>query len=108
VQNHELLKIYTSSTVKTIGGYVGNYETVIETPKGEREFIHGVAIVAVGTEEHIPKSYHYGKNPRVITQRELEEKLRFTKPEEIRNGETYVMIQCVEFRDEDRPYYSRI
>ena len=108
VQNHELIKIYTNSTVKNIEGFVGNYKTSIETPKGEREFNHGVAIVTVGTEEHMPKAYHYREDPRVLTQRELEKKLNSTKPEEIRNGETYVMIQCVESRDDDRPYCSRI
>jgi len=108
VQNHELIKIYTNSAVKNIEGYVGNYETVIETPKGEKEFKHGVVIVTVGTEEHRPKAYHYGKDPRVLTQRELEKKLSSVTPEEIQNGETYVMIQCVESRDNDRPFCSRI
>ncbi|MGD8545597.1 MAG: FAD-dependent oxidoreductase, partial [Candidatus Bathyarchaeota archaeon] len=108
VQNHELIEIYTNSKVKNIEGYVGNYETVIETPKGKKEFTHGVVIVTVGTEEHMPKAYHYGEDPRVLTQRELEEKLSSTMPEEIQNGETYVMIQCVESRDNDRPYCSRI
>jgi heterodisulfide reductase subunit A len=62
----------------------------------------------VGTEEHMPKAYRYGDDPRVFTQRELEEKLNSTKPEEIQNGETYVMIQCVESRDDDRPFCSRV
>jgi len=108
VQNHELIKIYTDSTVKNIEGFVGNYNTIIETPKGEKDFSHGVTIVTVGTEEHIPKEYHYGEDQRIITQRELEKKLSSTKPEEIQNGETYVMIQCVESRDNNRPYCSRV
>jgi heterodisulfide reductase subunit A len=108
VENHELIKIYTNSAVKNIEGFVGNYKTTIETPKGEKDFNHGVTIVTVGTEEHTPKTYNYGDDPRVLTQRELEKKLNSTKPEEIQNGETYVMIQCVESRDNDRPYCSRI
>jgi heterodisulfide reductase subunit A len=56
----------------------------------------------------MPKAYHYGEDSRILTQRELEKKLNSTKPEEIQNGVTYVMIQCVESRDHDRPYCSRI
>ena len=108
VQNHELIKVYTNSTVKKIEGYIGNYSTLIDTPKGDKKFNNGVVIVTVGTEEYTPKSYHYGKDLRVLTQRELEEKLSITKSEEIKNGETYVMIQCVESRDHDRPYCSRV
>ncbi len=108
VQNHKLIKIYTNSIIKKIEGYVGNYSTVIQTPKREIEFKNGVVIVAIGTEEHTPESYHYGEDPRVLTQLELEKKLNSTKPEEIPNGETYVMIQCVESRDQNKPYCSRI
>jgi heterodisulfide reductase subunit A len=108
VQNHELIKIFTGSTIKNIEGFVGNYNTIIQTPKGEKEFNHGVTIVTVGTEENIPKEYQYGEDFRILTQKDLENKLNFTKPEEIQNGETYVMIQCVESRDADRPYCSRV
>jgi heterodisulfide reductase subunit A len=108
VKNHNLIKIYTNSTMKNIEGYVGNYKTVIETPQGERELNHGVAIVAVGTENYTPHSYHYGEDLRVFTQQELEKKLRVAEPGENRDGETYVMIQCVESRCDDRPYCSRI
>jgi heterodisulfide reductase subunit A len=108
VQNHKLIKTYTNSKIKKIEGYVGNYSTVIQTPKKEIEFKNGIVIVAIGTEEHTPESYHYGEDPRVLTQLELEKKLNSTKPEEIPNGETYVMIQCVESRDQNKPYCSRI
>jgi len=108
IQNHKLIKIFTNSTVKKIEGYVGNYKSVIETPNGKREFDHGAVIVTIGTEEYVPKTNHYGEDPRVLTQNELEKKLSSAKPEEIHDGETYVMIQCVESRDKDRPYCSRI
>ncbi|UCF50098.1 MAG: CoB--CoM heterodisulfide reductase iron-sulfur subunit A family protein [Thermoplasmatales archaeon] len=107
VLNHKLITTFTDSKLKIIEGFVGNFKTIIETPKGEKEINHGVTIVTVGTQEYVPKSYHYGKDSRVITQRELEKKLGLAKPEEIQNGETYVMIQCVESRDNDRPFCSR-
>jgi heterodisulfide reductase subunit A len=91
-----------------VEGFVGNYKSVIATPKGEVEFDHGAVIVTVGTKDHIPKSNYYGEDPRVLTQKELEKKLSFAKSEEISDGETYVMIQCVESRDDKRPFCSRI
>ena len=108
IQGHELITIHTGSTVKDIQGFVGNYRAVLQTPDGEEEFAHGAVIVAVGTEEHVPISYRYGEDLRVATQRELEEKLSSRRPDDIRNGETFVMIQCVESRDDDRPYCSRV
>jgi len=108
IRDHELITVYTSSTVKDIQGFVGNYQTVIETPDGDREFDHGVVIVAVGTVEHEPASYHYGEDERVSTQRELEERLSSCTPDDIKDGETYVMVQCVESRDDERPYCSRV
>jgi heterodisulfide reductase subunit A len=108
VQNHKLIKIFTNSTVKNVEGFVGNYKSVVDTPKGEVEFDHGAVIVTVGTQDYIPKTNHYGEDPRVLTQKELEKKLSSAKSEEIGKGETYVMIQCVESRDDKRPFCSRV
>jgi len=54
--------------------------------------------------EYRPTEYLYGVDERVLTQRELEEKLangRF-------NAKTVAMIQCVGSRNGERPYCSRI
>ncbi|NLD74812.1 MAG: CoB--CoM heterodisulfide reductase iron-sulfur subunit A family protein, partial [Chloroflexi bacterium] len=68
---------------------------------------HGVVIVATGAEERRTEQYLYGRDARVVTQRELEEALadnRFVLPE---RG-TVVMIQCVESRTPEHPYCSRV
>lgn len=108
VLKHPLIKIYTNSQVKSLQGYVGSYESTIETPTDVIPYSHGVIVVAVGADEYKPHTYHYGKDCRVLTQSELEKDLNVLKKEEIRAGETFVMIQCVESRDEKRPYCSRI
>ncbi|MGF3554955.1 MAG: FAD-dependent oxidoreductase [Thermoplasmatota archaeon] len=108
VESNSKIKVFKSSTLDFIDGYVGNYESRIQTPNGTENFTHGVIVVAIGAEEYKPSSYFYGKNPNVLTQTELEKKLSDTKPDDIKNGETFVMIQCVESRESDRSYCSRI
>jgi heterodisulfide reductase subunit A len=108
VQHHTNITVYTGSKLKSVKGYVGNYESEIETPNGILSYAHGVIIVTVGAEEYIPQSYQYGKNPQVLTQSELEKLLSESTPEDITHGQTFVMIQCVESRDEKRPYCSRV
>jgi heterodisulfide reductase subunit A len=108
ILKHPLIKVYTSSQVKSLKGYVGSYESEIQTQTGVVSFTHGVIVVAVGADEYKPHTYHYGKDSRVLTQSELEKDLSVLKKEDIHDGETFVMIQCVESRDEKRSYCSRI
>jgi heterodisulfide reductase subunit A len=54
-----------------------------------------------------PTAYLHGQDERVITQREFEERLA-SDDESVRALRDVVMIQCVESRDDDRPYCSRI
>jgi len=68
-------------------------------------------IVATGAREYQPKEYLYGEDERVLTRRELEDRLVaidgfFTSPG--KGLGTTVMIQCVGSRDEERPYCSRL
>jgi heterodisulfide reductase subunit A len=71
-----------------------------------RKIDHGITIVATGAQEWKPTEYHYGEDPRILTQLELEGRIA-THPEEITRAKTVVMIQCVGSRDETRPYCSR-
>jgi heterodisulfide reductase subunit A len=108
VMKHPLIKVYTQSQIKELNGYVGNYQSKIQTPTEVITFSHGVIVVAIGADEYTPKTYQYGKDPRVLTQTELEKDLSVLKKNDIHDGETFVMIQCVESRNETRPYCSRI
>ncbi len=108
IQKHSKIKVYTSSHLKTLNGYVGNYESEIKTPKESIKFSHGVIVVTIGADEYKPNSYHYGKDSRVVTQSELEKILSESTKNDVRDGETFVMIQCVESRDDKREYCSRI
>ena len=67
-----------------------------------------------GANDYIPTEYVYGKDPRVITQHELQKRLAEGKlgldlkarPEG--KPSTVVMIQCVGSRNEAHPYCNRI
>jgi heterodisulfide reductase subunit A-like polyferredoxin len=101
------ITLFTSSEVKSIEGYLGNFRSLISTAGIDKEYEHGVVIVAVGAEEGQPTEYLYGKQKEVVTQREFEERLAL-RPEEIKAYRNVVMIQCVGSRTPDHPNCSRI
>ncbi len=101
------IQVFTKSELKSLSGYVGNFKSIISTNGSEKEFEHGVVIVAVGAKESIPTDYLYGQDARVITQKELEEKI-FHRWEEVNRSRHIVMIQCVGSRTPERPNCSRI
>ncbi|MFQ6032961.1 MAG: CoB--CoM heterodisulfide reductase iron-sulfur subunit A family protein, partial [Candidatus Zixiibacteriota bacterium] len=118
VESNQLIQVHKGVEIKDMSGYVGNYKTRIKTRlssglqppdqnQGESELEHGIIIVATGAKTYEPGEYLYGKDPRVLTQKELEEKIA-TNDSEISNYQHVVMIQCVGSREEKRPYCSRI
>jgi heterodisulfide reductase subunit A len=105
VMENDKIQVYTCAEVVDVYGFVGNFKSKIRQQNGkEKEVEHGVVIVATGAVEYKPTEYLYGKDPRIMTQHELEQ--------EIANGKfrakNVVMIQCVGARNEERPNCSRI
>jgi heterodisulfide reductase subunit A len=94
VKSHKNIELATSTTLKEVSGYVGNFNTILTGPEGDRELNVGTIIVAPGSSNYTPPKglYEYGLNDHVITQREFDEKLR---KGEIGEPERVVMIQCV-------------
>jgi heterodisulfide reductase subunit A len=105
IENDDKINVFTSSSIKDIGGYMGNFVTVIDQNGEEKEIEHGIVIVATGGEEYKPKEFLYGKNENVMTQLEFEGILGDKKE---LDADTIVMIQCVGSRNEERPYCSRV
>ena len=95
-----------SSTISSItGSAADNPQSKIQNPKSKIK--HGVVVVATGATEHTPQTYGYGKSDKVLTQLELSERLgRGTI--KLPDKATVVMIQCVEQRNDERPYCSRV
>ena len=107
VTEHPRIQVFTNAAVKSLNGYVGSFKSVISANGSEKEFEHGVVIVAVGAKESMPTEYLYGRDPRVVTQKELEEKIALPG-DEISRCRHIVMIQCVGSRTPERPNCSRI
>jgi heterodisulfide reductase subunit A len=94
VESRENIEVMTSSSLKDISGYVGNFNAVLTGPEGDREVGVGTVIIAAGSSNYTPPKglYEYDVHDHVITQRELDEKLR---KGEIGEPKRIVMIQCV-------------
>jgi heterodisulfide reductase subunit A len=107
VYRHPLIHVHTDAVITEATGYVGNFLTRVKSDRGTAEIKHGAAVIAVGAEAYRPTEYLYGKDDRVVTNLELEE--RIAKGEEgLNNAQSVVMIQCVGCRQEDRNYCARI
>ena len=109
VQQHPKIRVYTDTWIVDVHGYVGNFTTEVMRYRGRvvEKLEHGVTIIAIGAEEYKPDEYLYGKDPRVLTQLELEEEILRKSPDVV-SCESLVMIQCVGCRDDQRPYCSRV
>ncbi len=107
VSQHPRVTVHLSSQVSKVDGHVGSFTSKLVSEGQNKEIQHGVIVVATGATERKPDSYGYGRDPRVLTQLELSERLAQAQLE-LPEKPTVVMIQCVEQRDEERPYCSRV
>jgi heterodisulfide reductase subunit A2 len=107
VYEHSSVHVYTDATITEATGYVGNFVTRVQSPRGITEVKHGAAVIATGTDIYQPAEYLYGQNDKVMTHLELEEQIN-KGDERVVNAENLVMIQCVGCRNEDRNYCSRL
>ncbi len=109
VLKNKNIKVFKKSKLIYVEGFLGNYETTIQTRNGKAVAVnkikHGVTILATGAKESRPNEYLYGKNKNVLTQLEFEKMLAS------KNGnvpDTVVMIQCVGSREDGNMYCSRV
>jgi heterodisulfide reductase subunit A len=107
VYQHPSVHVYTDATITEATGYVGNFVTKVKSERGVAEIKHGAAIIATGANVYKPTEYLYGKDDRVMTHLELEERIS-QGDEKVLNAGSIVMIQCVGCRNTERNYCSRI
>lgn len=107
VEKHPNIRVHRKATMVDSLGRVGFFKTVVETEEGVETIDHGVTLLATGGVEAKTVSYGYGESERVLTQRELEQKLAEggVDPADLRS---VTMIQCVDSREEPRNYCSRL
>jgi len=108
IQSDMNIETFLKAEITHVDGFVGNFTTTISIDgKEEKEFEHGVTIIATGASELKPDEYLYGKDPRVLTSLDLD-RLFIEKDESLNNIGTCVFIQCVGSRIPERPYCSKV
>ena len=107
VNAHPRITVHLDSTVSKVDGHVGAFSSSITSGGQATQVKHGVIVVATGATERKPRSFGYGQSDRVLTQLELSDRLG-KGDIELPEDATVVMIQCVEQRNDDRPYCSRV
>jgi heterodisulfide reductase subunit A len=107
VEGHPLIQVHVNANVKKVDGHIGKFESTIADAGTPVVVKHGAVILASGATEKKPDVFGYGKSDKVLTQLELSEKLGTGEVAVPAKG-TVVMIQCVEQRDDEHPYCSRV
>jgi heterodisulfide reductase subunit A-like polyferredoxin len=109
VTSHPKIGVLTETEIVRHLGTKGNFLTTVASgaARQERALKSGAIILATGAHEYRPTEYLYGRDPRVMTQLELEEKLQ-TDPDITAGWERAIMIQCVGSRNAQNPNCSRI
>jgi len=106
-ETHARITVHLDSVVSKVDGHIGDFSSTITSNGRTSQIEHGVVVVATGATEQKPTSYGYGHSDRVLTQLELSDRLGRGELELPENA-TVVMIQCVEQRNDERPYCSRV
>ena len=102
VNAHPHIKVFTDTQVEALEGYIGNYKVTLKSNGSEssQKLDISTIIVATGMQELEPLGqFEYGNDPRVITQLQLDGKLRNKGLGDVSN---VVMISCVNSKNETR------
>jgi heterodisulfide reductase subunit A len=107
VKTHKNINLHLNSQVKSVEGFIGNYEIVIGQ-KGAEDVKSrvGTIVVATGALEFVPEGlYGYNQYPNIVTLTEFE---ILCKKKTLPKLKNVAFIQCVGSRGQDKSYCSRI
>ncbi|OCC15202.1 CoB--CoM heterodisulfide reductase, subunit A [Dissulfuribacter thermophilus] len=107
VFDHPKINVHLESKVIDVDGYVGNYSTTIYSRGKKKTIEHGIGIIAIGGQRFRPNEYGYGKLDGVFTSIEFDA-IKRAGDYRIRRAKSFVFIQCVGSREDDRNYCSRV
>ncbi len=107
VIKNKMITVMTETELVNIEGYIGNYKGIIRQKNKDKEIEFGTIIVATGFKEiNLEDRYQYRKNKNILSQTELEEKIKNNQLEI--KPKTVVFINCVGAMDDERPYCCRV
>jgi heterodisulfide reductase subunit A len=99
------IRLHLQAEVQSFQGKPGHYRAVIAANGSARTLEAGVLVVASGGKPASTTDYLYSRDPRVLTQRELEQQIADGT---LAAAQTVVMVQCAGSREPQRPYCSRV
>ncbi len=98
------IEIYTGATIDKVEGFIGKFNVTFSANGTSKDVRLGVVIIATGAGNLVPEGLYQYDGEKVITQWELEGKLKSGKID----ANNVVIIQCVGARSPERQYCSRI
>ncbi|MFX0069811.1 MAG: FAD-dependent oxidoreductase [Candidatus Hermodarchaeota archaeon] len=104
VKKNKNIQMFLKSKVEEIKGYIGNYDVLVMDEKQKTHLLKiGTIIVATGAQELKPNgTFQYTKaNKRVLTQLDLEQKLKAGDTSFLNNVNRVAMILCVNARQKE-------
>ncbi|MFX1451924.1 MAG: FAD-dependent oxidoreductase, partial [Promethearchaeota archaeon] len=104
VKKNKNIQLFLKSKVKDIKGYIGNYNvSIVDSKNKNHDLKIGTIIVATGAQELKPNGeFQYGKkNKNILTQLELEEKLKNKDKSWLANINRITTILCVNARQKE-------
>jgi heterodisulfide reductase subunit A len=107
VRSNPKIEVYLNTELKQVEGFVGNFQSTIQTNGTGKVLEHGIAIIATGASELKPDQHLYGQDPRVLTSLELDRKL-IDRDASLKSLRSAAFIQCVGSRIKERPYCSKV
>jgi heterodisulfide reductase subunit A len=107
------IDVHLETEVAGLAGTPGRYRATLRRGEQEWQVEPGAVVVATGggpaggraASAAVGSEYLYGQDPRVLTQRELEQQMADGT---LATARSVVMIQCVGSREPERPYCSRV
>jgi heterodisulfide reductase subunit A len=107
VTSDERIQVLRNTEITQVDGYAGNFRTTVKSGRESRMIEHGVTIIACGASELKPEQHLYGRDPRVMTAMELQQRFLDQLPD-LEMANTAVFVQCVGSRIPERPYCSKV
>ncbi len=100
IETHPNVAVHTATDIDSVEGYIGNYKVALKRGESVETLDISTVIVATGMEEIEPVGfYDYGEDPRILTQVQLEDRIR---NREVGGSRDVVMILCVDSKNERR------
>ncbi|MGM0664328.1 MAG: hydrogenase iron-sulfur subunit [Thermodesulfobacteriota bacterium] len=101
VEANPAITVYTDAEIESVEGYIGNYRIALKAGGETVNLEISTVIVATGMREIEPDkgAFLYGEDPRVMTQLQLEERLR---SDDLDGFQSAAIVNCVGSRNEER------